>query len=151
MPGKLPLIVFTDREGPEESWTLADFFAEGLTRGMLEFVIDGVNDETLEPFRETGLSVNPGELTADAEMAALGGADVIDEASPSIARMFIEELADELGELLGPLQTGETRDERQAALFWAGWFSSPDALALLATEVRRISGEDEDQSDEESD
>ncbi len=142
MPGKLPLIVFTDREGPEDSWTYPDFFAEGLTRGMLSFVIDGVNDETLEPFAEADFPVDAGELLADAELAALGGADIIEEAVPSIAQMFMEELAGEIGELLGPLESDETREERQTSLFWAGWFSSPDALALLATEVRRLAGED---------
>jgi hypothetical protein len=147
MPGKLPFIVFSDREGPEDSWTLADFFAEGLTQGMLGFVIDGVNDETLGPFGEAGIPVDAAELLANSEIAALGGADTIEEAAPTIAQMFMEELAEEIGELLGPLRADETREERQTSLFWAGWFSSPDALALLAAEVGRIAGEAEDEDE----
>jgi hypothetical protein len=148
MPGKIPLIVFSDREGPEDSWTLADFFAEGLTQGMLGFVIDGVNDETLGPFGEAGIPVDAADLFANAELAALGGADIIEEAAPTIAQMFIEELAEEIGELLGPLRADETREERQTSLFWAGWFSSPDALAILADEVRRIADEEDEDDDE---
>jgi len=142
MPGKLPLIVFTDRDGPEDSWTYPDFFAEGLTRGMLSFVIDGVTEETLEPFQEAQFPVDAGELMADAEVAAIGGADLIEEAIPSIAQMFMEELAGEIAELLGPLLADETREERHTSLFWAGWFSSPDGLALLATELRRIASDE---------
>lgn len=132
-----PAIVFTDRSLPDSEWTLPDFFAEGMARSVVGLSLEGVTDETLEPFGQAGLKIDAAELARDLATVAAGGMDLLDEL-PQLTHILLEELSSRIPELLGPLEPEETVDERRLALYWAGWFSAPEAVSALAREVRRI-------------
>ncbi len=133
-----PAIVFTDRSSPDSEWTLPDFFAEGMARSAATLSEEGATNETLEPFSQAGLALDAAELARDLATVAAGGADLLEEALPQLTHILLEELAFRIPELLGPLEPGETVDDRRLALYWAGWFSAPEAFNALAREVRRI-------------
>lgn len=136
-----PPIVFTDRTGPDGGWTLPDFFAEGLARSVVALSLEGVTATTLEPFTEAGLEIDAPSLARDVAAVVAAGRELLDEALPQLAHILLEELAVRIPDLLGPLEPGETEEERTTALFWAGWFSGPEAVNALAGEVRRIIAE----------
>lgn len=134
-------IVFTDRSSPDTEWTLPDFFAEGMARSVVGLSLEGVTEETLEPFGQAGLEIDAAELARDLATLAAGGMELLDEALPQLTHILLEELSLRIPELLGPLEPKETIDERRLALYWAGWFSAPEAVNALAREVRRIIAE----------
>ncbi len=142
MPGELPLIVLTDRTGPEGSWTDYDFFADGLENGLITLIFDELDDEALAPFREVGVEevVTP-EFVSQREMLAAAGEEAISRMVPEIAQAVLEDMPGEF-KLFGPLEEGETREERRESFYWLGYVSSLEIVSMLAEAIAQHAAED---------
>lgn len=127
----------TDREGPEEEWTFADYFCAGLEDAIDCLLIEGPAKNWLDPFHEAGESVDLLEVrTLLSEARGKDGGDAaILLSAKLLGPVLLEDLLEQIPEILRPADTQIRREDREALCYTLGWIASIPALSAYVEQV----------------